>query len=127
MMYNKIVRDCFFNPQHAGSLDLSLSRTAFFSTAEFSQDTVIELYMHCDELYTVHSMRFRSNGNPYVIAALEWLCRQSVGNNLNQLNCDFGGLSKVLEIPFNQSPLLLQVQDVYKELLSLMNNGKGES
>lgn len=121
MMYNNIVKDCFFRPQHVGVLDVSKPRTVAFSSAVFNQDTIIELYMQFDEQHIVDSMRFKSNGNPYVIAALEWLCRQSVGNSLSQLNCDFTTLSRLLEIPFNQSPVLLQVQDVYRELLRLVN------
>jgi nitrogen fixation NifU-like protein len=81
--------------------------------------------MHCDEQLIVHSMRFKTNGNPYMIASLEWVCRQSAGKNLNQLyiNCD--ELIKILEIPLNQSPITLQVQDVYKEVINLMRSNLG--
>ena len=125
MMYNKIVEDCFFHPQHVGVLNVTEPGTVSFSTG---QEVVIELYMHCDEDYTVCSMCFKSNGNPYVIASLEWLCRQSIGKKTDHLHFNHEEFIKILEIPFNQVPVVMQVEDVYKEILSLMNKKlEGES
>lgn len=128
MMYNKLVEDCFFFPKHVGTLNLSEPRTVFFSTRQFSKEVVISLYMQCDNNKIVHAITFKSNGNPYVIASLEWLCRQTIGKKLEQwcFNCE--ELIKLFDIPFNQAPVILHVQDVYKEVLMLMNEKiEGES
>jgi nitrogen fixation NifU-like protein len=119
-MYNKLVQECFFNPQHVGVLDVSQTNTVFFSNAHYTQNAVIELYMQCDEQQIVRSMRFKTNGNPYMIATLESLCKQSVGKNFNQLYFNGEELIKILEIPFKQSPVTLQVQDVFREVISLI-------
>lgn len=121
MRYNRIVEEYFFNPEHVGILDLSVPRTVCVSSADFSSNrTVIKLYMHCDKQHIVVAMRFKTNGNPYTIALLEWLCRETIGNNISQLDYSYEQLVARFEIPFTQAPTALQVYDVYKEILNLI-------
>jgi nitrogen fixation NifU-like protein len=122
MNYNKTIADCFFHPRHVGGLDVSISGVVFFSNATFSQGVLIDLYLHSDGNHTVLDMRFKTNGNPYVIAALEWLCRQSVGKKLELLSFNREEYINLLALPFNQVPLVMQIEDVYKEIVSLIIN-----
>lgn len=121
MMYNKIVHDCFFFPRHIGILDCSIPRTVYFRVGHFSQNTIIDLYMQCDSARKVIEVCYKTNGNPYLIAALEWLCRQTNGKNFDELHLNQEELIKLLEIPTNQTPLILYVKDVYTEVLNLMS------
>lgn len=120
-MYNKLVEELFFFPKHVGVLDLSEPRTVYFSNVQFSKEVVISLYMQCDEVNVVKAVSFTSNGNPYVIALLEWLCRQIWGRTLEQDCFNYDEAIKLFNVPFNQAPVILYVQDVYKEVLMLMN------
>jgi nitrogen fixation NifU-like protein len=105
-----------------GGLDVSIPGVVFFSNAAFSQGVLIDLYLHSDGNHTVLDMRFKTNGNPYVIAALEWLCRQSVGKKLELLSFNREEYINLLALPFNQVPLVMQIEDVYKEIVSLIIN-----
>lgn len=128
MMYNKVVEDYFFKPRHVGTLDHSAPRTVYFSNAHYKQNLVINWSMQCDSTGKVCAMCFKSNGNPYVIAALEHLCRVTVEKQINELHWRDDELIELLAAPFNQVPALLQVQEAYKEVLNLMNKKlKGES
>lgn len=122
MMYNKVVQDCFFLPKHVGVLDLTASFTVHFGSSQINQSmTKIELYLQCTESALVYKACFKAIGNPYVIASLEWLCRQIEGRELSQLPAiNYQILVKELDIPTHQYPIALQVEDVYKEVLILM-------
>lgn len=123
MMYNKLVQECFFKARHVGVIGhLVPNRVSY--RAEYSNSTlVIELYLQCNDEGQVVHMCFKTNGNPYMIAALEYLCRQSTGKQLSTLApLNSAEAIRLLEIPKHQTPLLLQVADVYKEVLVLMTN-----
>lgn len=122
MMYNKVVQDCFFLPRHVGLMDLSAPLTVHFSSSQKNQSfTTIDLYLQCIKNGLIKRACFRATGNPYVIAGLEWLCRQIEGRSLDNLApINYQLLIKELEIPTNQYPIALQVEDVYKEVLALM-------
>ena len=122
MMYNQIVQNCFFSPRHIGVLDCSLPRTVYFRAEEFTQKTSTALYMQCDEDHNVRAICYKTNGNPYIIASLEWLCRQAMGRKCEELYFNSEELIKTLEIPANQTPLVLYIKDVYSEVLNLMNS-----
>ena len=122
MMYNQIIYDCFFFPRHIGVLDCSIPRTVYFRVENFSQSTITDLYMHCDNDHNILSVCYKTNGNPYIIASLEWLCRQANGKKFEELYFNQEELIKILEIPSNQTPLILYIKDVYTEVLNLMNS-----
>ena len=121
-MYNEIVEDCFFLPQHVGVIDLASPLTVHFRSSQNNQSvTKIDLYLQCTENALINKACFRAAGNPYVIPALEWLCRQIEGRELESLtSISYQILIKELEIPNQQYPIALQVEDVYKEVLTLM-------
>lgn len=120
MMYNEIVRDCFFLPKHVGVIDVTKPYVTFFRANQKKQ-VHTELYMHCDDNGLITKLRFKTNGNPYVIAALEWVCRQTEGQGIQALiPCTYQQIIRALAIPAAQYPVALHVEDVYKEVLALM-------
>jgi len=120
MMYNEIIRDCFFFPRHVGVIDLSLPVSVVVKNNLKNKDN-IELYMHCSQDGTMQSVCFKSNGNPYVIAGLEWLCRELEGKNINSLpQINYQLMIKELAIPTVQYPVALRIEKAYKEILLLM-------
>lgn len=82
----------------------------------------IEFYMQCDGHKVIQNVRFKTNGNPYLIAGLEWLCRQIVGQDIdNAAAIDYQKLIKELDIPMTQYPLAVRILDVFKKTLVLMS------
>ncbi|KTD03533.1 iron-sulfur cluster assembly scaffold protein [Fluoribacter gormanii] len=120
MMYNKIVRDCFFSPKHVGVVDLNDQLAVVVKNNQKGQG-VIELYMQCNPDDTIVKACFKTNGNPYIIASLEWLCRQLEGMSIMTApQIDYQLIVKELDIPVAQYPIALRIVDVYKEVLFLM-------
>lgn len=122
MMYNKTIKDYFFSPRHAGVIDLSRDFTVFVKNAQKGQG-LIEFYLQCEPDGIIQRACFKTNGNPYLIAGLEWLCRQLEQQSIDKvLTIDFQLLIKELEIPVAQSPLALRIANVFKDVLILMKN-----
>lgn len=123
MMYNKLVQECFFQARHVGVIGNLVPNMVSYRAEYSNASLVIELYLQCSDEGRVTHMCFKTNGNPYMIAALEHLCRQSVGAKLTTLApLNSSEVIRLLEIPTHQTPLVLQVADVYKEVLVLMKN-----
>ncbi|MFJ1267399.1 iron-sulfur cluster assembly scaffold protein [Legionella lytica] len=121
MMYNKTVLDYFFSPAHVGIIDLN-DHTVVVTNNQKMQGT-IELYMQCGRNRVIQRICFKTNGNPYLIAGLEWVCRQIEGKLIDELPpIDYQLLVKELDIPVAQYPLGLRIFSVFKETLILMNN-----
>lgn len=121
MIYNELVRDCFFEPRHVGRIALESPLVAHFRCEQTKQAALIELYMQCNAQGLIERMCFKTNGNPYVIAALEWLCRENQGKMFEVLEpLNYQDLVQLLELPMNQVPVALQIQDVYKAVIELM-------
>ena len=61
---------------------------------------------------------FKANGNPYVIASLEWLCRQLEGRSIDTASqIDYQRIVKELEIPVAQYPIALRLVFIKKYLI----------
>ena len=123
MMYNKLVKDCFFSPQHVGAIDIIDRQTIHFRMHRPKQRVIIDFYLSCAADEFVARACFKTNGNPYVIAALEWLCRQVEHKNL----CSLPELTQktwmdLLELPVSQSPVAVQMDVLYKEVLIFMKS-----
>jgi nitrogen fixation NifU-like protein len=120
-MYNKTVLNYFFSPAHAGIIDLN-DHTVVVKNNQKKQGT-IELYMQCGRDRVIQRVCFKTNGNPFLIAGLEWLCRQIEGKLIDELPpIDYQSLVNELNIPVTQYPLALRIFSVFKETLILMNN-----
>ncbi|HAT1594846.1 TPA: hypothetical protein JAN72_01230 [Legionella pneumophila] len=121
MMYNKIVRDYFFQPQHTGTLDLNDPFAIGVQSQQANQLNTVHFYIKYDKDKTISRARFKTNGNPYVIAAMEWICCQIEGKTLETLPLiDFQILINVLQMPNSQYPVAVQIEGIYKEVLTLM-------
>jgi len=121
MMYNKIVEECFFYPKHVGVIDTAKPYSVCCSGNLLNQGVQVALYLECSPDHVIESARFKATGNPYVIAALEWLCRQIEGRDFRQLpTIDYQVLVKVLEIPQPMYALSIHLIDIYQQALALM-------
>ncbi|MBA2653108.1 MAG: iron-sulfur cluster assembly scaffold protein [Tatlockia sp.] len=121
MMYNKLVETCFFNPRHVGILDLTENLSAFYRGGEAGRGDVFDFYLLCDEKGNILKARFKAYGNPYFIAAAEWLCRQLEGSQIDEHPCfDYAYLLQKLEIPKARYPVALLIEDGYRELVQIM-------
>lgn len=120
MMYNETVRECFFSPQHIGMLDLSNRFAVFVKNSQKGQGT-IELYIQCTPDNTIIRACFKTNSNPYVIAGLEWLCRQLEGKSIATMpQIDYRLLIKKLDIPNAHYHIALRIIEMYQEIVYLM-------
>ncbi|MBL7478983.1 iron-sulfur cluster assembly scaffold protein [Legionella bononiensis] len=121
MMYNKIVQDCFFQPRHVGILDLTEPLVSYYRIEQQKPTVIIDLYIQCSRIGLITKACFKANGNPFVIAAMEWLCRRVEGTDvLKPESVNYQLLINELEIPISQYPVALLIEDVYKESLILM-------
>jgi nitrogen fixation protein NifU and related proteins len=124
MMYNKRIHDYFFSPKHVGSIALSNHLAVVSRNSQQGQGN-IEFYMQCNQDRIIIRACFKTNGNPYVIASLEWICRQLEGHNIASVpRIDYQCIVKELNIPMTHYPIALRAIDVYKEALVLMNQKK---
>lgn len=121
MMYNELVETCFFEPRHVGTLDLNQELTAFYRGGEVGRGDVFDLYLLCDETGRVLKARFKAYGNPYLVAAAEWLCRLLEGSQIDEHpQIDHAFLVEQLAMPKIRYPVALQIEDGYCELVQIM-------
>lgn len=122
MMYNKVVQDCFFHPRHVGELDLSNPFVVCVQNQPVNQLNAIHFYLKCEKNKLISRACFKTNGNPYVIAALEWLCRQIENRKIGALPpVSYQVFLSELEIPNHQYPIAIQIEGIYREALTLMS------
>ncbi|MDP3268003.1 MAG: iron-sulfur cluster assembly scaffold protein, partial [Legionella sp.] len=117
MMYNKIVQDYFFEPQHIGSLDLRQPFTVHYrgGSGNSNLNMIIDFYLQANQEGLIKKACFKTNGNPFIVAGLEWLCRQLEGKNQDQMKpISYRTLMELLEIPSTQSPIAVKMEEVYK-------------
>jgi nitrogen fixation NifU-like protein len=108
MNYNKLVESYFFEPQHIGILDSTQPRTICSRNVDF------ELYLAANEKGVIVQATFKANGNPYLIAGFEWVCRQLQGTAVNQHpRFNYQDLVQILEIPQSSYPTALLVEKGY--------------
>ena len=121
MLYNKLVQDCFFQPRHVGTLDLTEPLVSYYRIEQQKPRVIIDLYIQCSCIGLITKVCFKANGNPFVIAAMEWLCRRVEGTDvMKPESVNHQLLINELEIPLSQYPVALLIEDVYKESLILM-------
>lgn len=115
-----MVQDCFFLPKHVGIIDANHSLNVLVKNSQKNQGA-IEFYIQCNSKGTIVCARFKTNGNPYVIASLEWVCRQLEGKTIDNVpQIDYLLLIKNLDIPSTQYPIALRIIDIYKEAMLLI-------
>lgn len=128
MSYNKLVEDCFFYPRHVGVVDVNPSWfTAFSENHDKSGRGSLMLYMSMDNSGNIVQTRFKALGNPYLIAGLEWLCRQSEGLLLQeQIKPDYRVLVNVLELPAKYYAEALLIEKAWHKVMLALTSQYGE-
>ena len=129
MMYNKLVESYFFKPKHVGVVDLSKDLSVFYRNGEVGRGDVFELSLLGSPKGLILEARFKAYGNPYLIAAAEWLCRLLDGSEVNALpSFDYVWLVQELDIPKTRYSIALQIEDAYQEIILRMKRLlKGET
>lgn len=121
MMYNELVESCFFAPKHVGTVDLSKPFSVCYRGGEAGRGDVFDLYLQCDSHGDIRKACFKAYGNPYLVAGAELLCQRLEGSNIeDHPQFDYSWLVEQLEIPKTRYPVALQIEDGYRELITLM-------
>lgn len=74
MMYNELVTDYFFHPLHVGELT-TINPFSVVVTSSAQISPFMQLSLQCDALGKITKALFKTNGDPFTIAGLEWICR----------------------------------------------------
>lgn len=120
MMYNNTVIECFFNTRHVGKLDEALPYTVCYQQTQKGQGMLV-LSLQCDKNGLIEKILYKTNGNPYLIAALEWSCRQLKGTPLESITkINYSLLLDTLTIPTRHYPLAVQVVEGLQRIYHLM-------
>ena len=123
MNYNQLVLDCFFSLKHGGFIETCPPETYLVSYKSSSQDerVLIALYLNCSKEGLIKEIKFKAKGPPYVIAAMEWLCREINQGFIGGLpDIHYSHVVTALDIPQIHYPIALKVIEVYKKALSLV-------
>lgn len=116
MMYNKTIKDYFFSPAHVGTVNVQDNHSVVVRNEAKGQGD-IELSVRFAADGVIEQVCFRSNGNPYLIASLEWLCRQLQGKPIHRLpQVTYQSLLAALGIPKMHYPVAIRVEELYKVL-----------
>ena len=121
MMYNKLVESCFFTPQHVGVLDLSEPLSVCYCSERWGQRGIFDFYLLCNETGRVKKAYFKAHGSPYLVAAAEWVCQQLEGSLIDEHpQFNYSALMQKLSIPDTRYSVALQIEDAYRELVTMM-------
>ena len=118
MSYNKTVLDHFFHPRHVGEVESAVAPILTASIGSHAQGDMLELTLCCDKNNTIQQIGFKAYGNPYLIAAMSWLCEQSIGQPLADVCQKIGeaDLFSSLEIPKSRMYSIFLIEDLFKQL-----------
>jgi NifU-like protein involved in Fe-S cluster formation len=108
--YNRVVRDCFASPQHAGRAAGDI--VAFFE----DQGLCIRLSASVQNSI-ITELRFLAWGCPHVIAAAEIFCRQYEGRPVNELELfETDQIMQDLAVPVEKTGRILVLEDTVRSL-----------
>lgn len=114
--YNKVVRDCFENPDHAGDLQGEYAQVLTSEVMESEQGARIVLSAGIAD-GMIAQMCFRAWGCPHVIAAAEMLCRDRENGPVSGLSAiDANGMMEQLSVPVEKTGKILLLEDALKSL-----------
>jgi nitrogen fixation protein NifU and related proteins len=121
MMYNELVESYFFAPNHVGIVDLSQPLSIHYCGGVAGRGDIFDLYLLCDNQGYIIQARFKAYGNPFLIAAAELLCRQLEGSLIHEHpRFNYSWLLQELAIPKTRYSVALQIEDVYREIVMMM-------
>ena len=119
MMYNLLVEQLFFDLRHAGDLPGIEGNRQVFETGTPGQASLIRLTLIADDHGRIRRAGFKAYGNPYLLAAMEYLCRQIEGRQLHDCpSLTWQDLIKLLDIPVTQQAVALLVAGIYQQMLN---------
>lgn len=121
MIYNERVESCFFTPKHVGVLDKTAARTVHHRTGEHGRGDFVDLYLKCDKQGTILQACFKAFGNPYLVAAAEWLCQQLEDSQIDEHPCiHYERIIDEFAIPKAHFSVALQIEAGYQKLVLTM-------
>lgn len=127
MNYNELVEHYFFQPEHVGQLDSNQARVFHSRTGSASQGDYFDLYLCCDEDGVILQACFKAYGNPYLIAGVEWACRQLVGKHIDEHSgIDYNLLIQLFDIPRSYYPVALLVEKGYSDVVKKLKDGMAD-
>ena len=123
MKYNEIIETCFFNPEHAGFDEAEFHRILEYFPANSSSRMVFAMREAKAEFPI--SLRFKASGNPYILAAAEWICRQCTKKKYIQLmEMSPKDWHILLGIPMSQKRTALQITEACDRLVQTIKKGE---
>lgn len=121
MTYNKLTETCFFNAHHAGTLKEGTHNLVYHRSGRAGFGDVIDLYLACDARGGVVAVRFKASGNPWLIAACEWMCARCEAQGIAAVaDIDYQTLIDNFAIPRVRYPTALQVAEAFKSIITEM-------
>ena len=121
MMYNKLVKTCFFDIRQGGSIEELSSEQCVIKHFSEKAGQSMEISLACSKVGVIECARFRAQGGPFVIAGLEYLCRQLEGSALEKHPCfSYQEFIALFEIPDNLFPQALRIEDLYSDAIKKM-------
>lgn len=117
MMYNLLVEQLFFDLRHAGEISENEAGRQVYESGAAGQSALIKLSISFDQLNCMTKVRFKAYGNPYLLAAMEWLCRQLEGRNVQDCEkLEWQRLIALFDMPKTQQGLALRIVDLYDKV-----------
>ncbi len=124
MNYNQQVEEYFFSPHHVGVLNVNEPFIIHQRVGEMAREAVLDLYVRYNSNKAIESACFKAYGSPYLIAGGEWLCRYMLGQEAIATELNYQFLLKHLDIPSNQYPVALLLEQAYRGLLKALTEVK---
>lgn len=116
IMYNELVLGCFFNPLHTNLPEKKSAVHAKIGNMHLS----IEVNDG-----KIIKAGFKSRGNPYKIAGLEWLCSLLEGDLISSHpKIGYREIAEALGIPALQYAEAIALEGLYKKLIATAIRGE---
>ena len=111
--YNHLVKSAFKAPQYAVQGDSDIIGYVLAEAGDRKNGVMFLLYYSAEK----NSLRYKVYGNPYAIAAAEWLANETSLRRLSPgdpLNKD--SIRELLDMPFSYLNILLCLEDAWNDL-----------
>ena len=126
MKYNKEVEDCFFKAVYGGFSDLEYKPISSYASIDAKVQVVFAIDRNQGKAPS-QGMRFKACGNPFIMAAAEWIVRRCVDENytaLHSMNVD--KWMELFAISRIEIKTALQIDEFCVALLEAMNTIKSK-
>ena len=121
MNHTELVEKYFFNTEHVGELPLNDNSTVHTRVGSKEQAEYFELYVKLSPPGAPSAIKqacFKASGSPYLIAALEWLCREIESRGREVLkHFQPQELQRLFKISARNYPTALLIDKGCKQLL----------